>query len=47
MDAPPFVDPLAYDRDAQHPLPVPIQGHFNYRQDPRFVSERDQLLRQL
>ena len=47
VDAPPFVDPLAYDRDAQHPLPVPIQGHFNYRQDPRFVSERDQLLRQL
>ena len=47
VDAPPFVDPLAYDRDAQHPLPVPIQGHFNYRYDPRFISERDELLRQL
>ena len=47
VDAPPLVDPLAYDRDATHPLPVPVQGHFNYRDDPRFIPERDDLLRQL
>ncbi|QMU80199.1 hypothetical protein GXW83_11645 [Streptacidiphilus sp. PB12-B1b] len=47
VDAPPFVDPLAYDRDAAHPLPVPIQAHSNYRDDPQFIRERDSLLRQL
>ena len=47
VDAPPFVDPLAYDRDRAHPLPVPIQGHNDYRYDPQFVRERDCLLRQL
>lgn len=47
VDAPPLVDPLAYDRDQAHPLPIPVQGHFNYRDDPRFIPERDLLLRQL
>jgi len=47
VDAPPLVDPLVYDRSQAHPLPVPVQGHFNYRDDPRFIQERDLLLRQL
>ena len=47
VDAPPLVDPLVYDRNQAHPLPVPVQGHFNYRDDPRFIQERDLLLRQL
>ena len=47
VDAPPLVDPLAYDRDQANPLPIPVQGHFNYRDDPCFIQERDFLLRQL
>ncbi|MEZ0094694.1 hypothetical protein [Streptacidiphilus sp. EB129] len=47
VDALPLVDPLAYDRDAAHPLPVPIRAHKDYRLDPRFIEERDALLRQL
>jgi hypothetical protein len=47
VDAPPFVDPLVFDRDQQHPLPVPINAHSNYRADPRFTQERDVLLTQL
>ncbi|MFC1406399.1 MULTISPECIES: hypothetical protein [Streptacidiphilus] len=47
VDAPPFVDPLVFDRDQQHPLPVPINAHSDYRADPRFIQERDALLTQL
>ncbi|MEY9965062.1 hypothetical protein ABIA33_003104 [Streptacidiphilus sp. MAP12-16] len=47
VDAPPFVDPLVYDRDSEHPLPVPINAHSDYRADPGFTRERDVLLRQL
>ena len=47
VDAPVFVDPLAYDRDREHPLPVPILAHSDYRVDPRFTRERNGLLRRL
>jgi hypothetical protein len=47
VDAPAFTDPLAYDRDARHPLPVPINAHSDYRYDPEFIVERDALLRLL
>ncbi|MHA6764395.1 hypothetical protein [Streptacidiphilus sp. PAMC 29251] len=47
VDAPALTDPLVYDRDEQHPLPVPIYAHSDYRADPRFIAERDVLLGQL
>ncbi|WP_236655297.1 hypothetical protein [Streptacidiphilus carbonis] len=47
VDAPPFVDPLVFDRDQRHPLPVPINAHSDYRADPRFTQERDALLTRL
>ncbi|MFC1421184.1 hypothetical protein [Streptacidiphilus cavernicola] len=47
VDAPAFTDPLVYDRDDRHPLPVPINAHSDYRADPRFIAERDLLLRRI
>ncbi|MFC1407890.1 hypothetical protein ACEZCY_01190 [Streptacidiphilus sp. N1-12] len=47
VDAPALTDPLVYDRDERHPLPVPINAHSDYRADPRFLMERDVLLSQL
>ena len=45
VDAPPFVDPLVYDRDLDgHPLPLPINAHSNYPDDPCFARERARVL---
>ena len=47
VDAPALTDPLVYDRDQRHPLPVPINAHSDYRADPSFTVERDALLNRL
>ncbi|MCX3062247.1 alpha/beta hydrolase family protein [Streptomyces beihaiensis] len=47
VDHPPLLDPLAYGRTEQHPLPAPILGHGDYQADPAFDRERDRLLARL
>lgn len=47
IDRPPLTDPLAYGRDAEHPLPAPVLGHSDYQADPAFAEERELLLGRL
>ncbi|MER6412282.1 hypothetical protein [Streptomyces humidus] len=47
VDRPPLADPLAYGRDAGHPLPAPVLGHSDYQADPAFAEERELLLGRL
>ncbi|MER7999907.1 hypothetical protein [Streptomyces sp. NPDC095613] len=47
VDRGPLLDPLAYGRTADHPLPEPILGHSDYQADPVFAEERTELLHQL
>ncbi|MEZ0067461.1 hypothetical protein ABIA32_003474 [Streptacidiphilus sp. MAP12-20] len=46
-DQPPFPDPLAFGRTDAHPILVPINGHSDYRSDPRFIEARNDLLEHL
>jgi hypothetical protein len=39
-----FPDPLAFGRTEEYPILVPVNGHFDYRLDPRFLVARDTLL---
>jgi hypothetical protein len=43
-DQPAFPDPLAFGRSEEHPILVPVRGHFDYRLDPRFLVARNALL---
>jgi hypothetical protein len=47
VDRAPLKDPLAYGRDAAHPLPAPVLGHSDYQADPAFAEERELLLARL
>ncbi|WP_428956580.1 hypothetical protein [Streptomyces sp. cg35] len=47
VDHPALLDPLAYGRTEQHPLPAPILGHSDYQADPVFAEERGRLLARL
>ncbi|MFD8142569.1 hypothetical protein [Streptomyces sp. NPDC059708] len=47
VDRGPLPDPVAYGRDALHPLPAPILRHTDYQADPAFTAERDALLERL
>ncbi|MGW2677232.1 hypothetical protein [Streptomyces sp. NPDC001436] len=47
VDRGPLADPVAYGRDALHPLPAPILRHGDYQADPAFTAERDALLARL
>lgn len=47
VDHPALLDPLAYGRTEQHPLPAPILGHGDYQADPVFGEERARLLDRL
>ncbi|MFD3512875.1 hypothetical protein [Streptomyces sp. NPDC058657] len=47
VDHPALLDPLAYGRTREHPLPAPILGHSEYQADPEFAVERDRLLARL
>ncbi|MEV3859200.1 hypothetical protein AB0J38_33440 [Streptomyces sp. NPDC050095] len=47
VDHPALLDPLAYGRTEQHPLPAPILGHSDYQADPVFAEERERLLARL
>lgn len=47
VDRGPLLDPLAYGRTPQHPLPAPILGHSDYQADPVFGEERAALLARL
>ncbi|MET8680289.1 hypothetical protein ABZW18_22565 [Streptomyces sp. NPDC004647] len=47
VDRGPLLDPLAYGRTAEHPLPAPILGHSDYQADPAFAEERADLLARL
>ena len=47
VDREALMDPLAYGRTAQYPLPEPILGHSDYRADPAFAHERQRLLARL
>ncbi|MEB3960191.1 hypothetical protein OKJ48_08000 [Streptomyces kunmingensis] len=47
VDRPALLDPLAYGRTEQHPLPAPILGHGDYQADPAFAEERARLLARL
>jgi hypothetical protein len=44
VDQPALPDPLAFGRTEQYPILVPVNGHFDYRLDPRFIVARDDLL---
>ncbi|WP_370116681.1 hypothetical protein [Streptacidiphilus sp. MAP12-33] len=44
VDQPALPDPLAFGRTEQYPILVPVNGHFDYRLDPRFLVARDALL---
>jgi hypothetical protein len=43
-DQPAFPDPLAFGRTEEYPILVPVNGHSDYRLDPRFLVARDTLL---
>ncbi|RII08056.1 hypothetical protein DSC45_33795 [Streptomyces sp. YIM 130001] len=47
VDDAPLLDPLAYPRTDEHPLPAPILGHSDYQADPAFAEERAALLARL
>ncbi|MFJ8309984.1 MULTISPECIES: hypothetical protein [unclassified Streptomyces] len=47
IDRGPLLDPLAYGRTTEHPLPAPILGHSDYQADPEFARERALLLAEL
>jgi pimeloyl-ACP methyl ester carboxylesterase len=47
IDRGPLLDPLAYGRTAEHPLPAPVLGHSDYQADPEFARERALLLAEL
>lgn len=47
VDKGPLLDPLAYGRTREHPLPAPILGHSDYQADPAFGRERALLLAEL
>ncbi|MFF0744686.1 hypothetical protein ACFYVL_30230 [Streptomyces sp. NPDC004111] len=47
VDHAPLLDPLAYGRTREQPLPAPILGHSEYQADPEFAIERDKLLARL
>ncbi|RFU85084.1 hypothetical protein DY218_19340 [Streptomyces triticagri] len=47
VDHAPLLDPLAYPRTDEHPLPAPILGHSDYQADPAFARERAALLARL
>ncbi|GAB2782019.1 hypothetical protein [Streptomyces daliensis] len=47
VDRGPLLDPLAYGRTVEQPLPAPILGHGEYQADPAFGEERDRLLARL
>ncbi len=44
VDVGPLPDPVAYGRDARHPLPAPILAHSDYQAQPAFAVERAALL---
>ncbi|KOX19527.1 membrane protein [Streptomyces sp. NRRL F-6491] len=47
VDEPVLLDPVAYGRTRDHPLPEPILGHSDYRADPCFSHCRGGLLDRL
>ncbi|MFJ9823488.1 hypothetical protein ACIRSU_03825 [Streptomyces sp. NPDC101160] len=47
VDRPELLDPVAYGRTREHPLPEPILGHSDYQADPAFAVARSQLLDRL
>ncbi|MEU4079486.1 hypothetical protein DEJ45_31975 [Streptomyces venezuelae] len=47
VDAAVLLDPVAYGRTRQHPLPEPILGHSDYQADPAFARRRGALLDRL
>ncbi|MFF5427745.1 MULTISPECIES: hypothetical protein [unclassified Streptomyces] len=47
VDAPVLLDPVAYGRTRDHPLPEPILGHSDYQADPAFAEHRTALLDRL
>ncbi|MFI8521954.1 hypothetical protein ACIGEZ_29690 [Streptomyces sp. NPDC085481] len=46
-DHPVLLDPVAYGRTREHPLPEPILGHSDYQADPAFATARSALLDRL
>ncbi|GAA2621396.1 hypothetical protein GCM10009863_39320 [Streptomyces axinellae] len=47
VDRGPLLDPLAYGRTREQPLPEPILAHSDYQADPAFAQERSGLLTRL
>ncbi|WUW18817.1 hypothetical protein OG707_01630 [Streptomyces sp. NBC_01465] len=47
VDEGPLLDPVAYGRTREHPLPAPILAHSDYQADPVFARERTGLLNEL
>ncbi|WP_426403081.1 hypothetical protein ACN9M0_03370 [Streptomyces sp. R-07] len=47
VDAAVLLDPVAYGRTREHPLPEPILGHSDYQADPAFARRRSALLDRL
>ncbi|MGW6567725.1 hypothetical protein [Streptomyces sp. NPDC054975] len=47
VDRAALLDPVAYGRTPEHPLPEPILGHSDYQADPAFAAERAVLLDRL
>ncbi|WP_327299097.1 hypothetical protein [Streptomyces sp. NBC_01197] len=47
VDRGPLLDPAAYGRTREHPLPDPVLGHSDYQADPAFAEERGALLDRL
>ncbi|XTP10874.1 hypothetical protein SALCHL_000665 [Streptomyces albus subsp. chlorinus] len=47
VDRGPLLDPLAYGRTREQPLPEPILAHGDYQADPAFAQERAGLLTRL
>ncbi|MET9675477.1 hypothetical protein ABZY68_20610 [Streptomyces sp. NPDC006482] len=47
VDGDVLLDPVAYGRTREHPLPEPILGHSDYQADPAFADRRSGLLDRL
>ncbi|MGW6390218.1 hypothetical protein ACWFR1_06850 [Streptomyces sp. NPDC055103] len=47
VDGDVLLDPVAYGRTREHPLPEPILGHSDYQADPAFARRRSALLDRL
>ncbi|GHB02448.1 TMEM165/GDT1 family protein [Streptomyces chryseus] len=47
VDTEALMDPLAYGRTREQPLPAPVLGHSDYQADPAFDRERTALLGRL